>query len=211
MTAMADNGNTREAARVREKSEFIRCVHDFARYMQKEYIDVSDGRSLLITACDRDIDGCTKGGMAHIILGNAMLNTAAIASMMREESMADMFRTARIANTEDDMSVEIAAKRKRLRTLYVTSALIALWTLCLVGLLAWGVAGWVSTVTNMLLMGYMGYLIFGEIRPLRRQIARMKASDREERKARVKQEEDALEEFFGMLRRRMEQDGDDDE
>lgn len=206
---MIDNRQTQETAEVRENSEFIKTIESFARYMHKEYIEDSDGRSLMISACDRFTDD-SQGGMMHIMLGNKTMITAGLASMMRQDGLGDMFRMARIVSTDDDdMSDVINSKCHRLRKLYVISAFSALWTLCVVGFLIVGIANWITTISNLLLLTYLGFILFREIRPLRRQIARLKAADREEQEARMKHRMFTF--FNEMVRRTMMNDDDDDD
>lgn len=206
---MTDNRNTQEAATVREKSEFIKRIEDFANYMQKEYINDCDDRSLLISAGDRTL-GDAQGGMAHIMLGDRVMNTAGLASMMHQDGFGDMFRMARIVSTDDDsMGDVIGSKRRRLRWLYGMAGLSAFWTLCIVGFQITGIANWITTVSNFLLMTYIDLSLWREIRPLRRQIARLKAAEREEQEERKKRKMAAL--LFEAIHHLMQRDDDDEE
>lgn len=206
---MTDNRQTQEAATVREKSEFIKRIEDFANYMQKEYIDDCEGRSLLISAGDRSL-GDSQGGMAHIMLGDRAMNTAGLASMMRQDGFDDVFRMARIVSTDDDsMGDVISSKRRRLRILYGMAALSAFWTLCIVGFQIVGIGNWITTVSNLLLTAYIFFILWREILPLRRQVARLKAAEREEQEARKKRKMAAL--FFESLHHLMQRDDDDDD
>lgn len=206
---MTDNRQTQEAATVREKSEFIKRIEDFANYMQKEYIDDCEGRSLLISAGDRSL-GDSQGGMAHIMLGDRTMNTAGLASMMRQDGFDDVFRMARIVSTDDDgMGDVISNKRRRLRMLYGMAALSAFWTLCIVGFQIVGIGNWITTVSNLLLMAYIFFILCREILPLRRQVARLKAAEREEQEARKRRKMAAL--FFESLHHLMQRDDDDDD
>ena len=205
---MTDNRQTQEAATIRQKSEFIKRVDDFASYMQKEYIDEGSERSLLISAGDRSI-GDSQGGMAHILLGDKTLTTAGLVSMMQHDGFSDLFRMARIVSADyEDLDEVISGRRRRLRMLYGTAGMSALWTLCIIGFQIVGVAHWITTISNLLLMACAGFMLWREIRSLRRQIARMKATDRKEHEARMKHRMDT---FFDELLRRVKMDDDDDE
>lgn len=205
---MTDNRQTQEAAKVREKSEFIKRIEDFANYMQKEYIDEGN-RSLLISAGDSSIAD-SQGGMAHIMLGDRAMNMAGLASMMRQDGFGDLFRMARIVSTDDDgMGDVISNKRRRLRMLYGMAALSASWTLCIVGFQIVGIGNWITTVSNLLLMAYIFFILWREILPLRRQVARLKAAESEEQEARKRRNMAAL--FFESLHHLMQRDDDDDE
>ena len=206
---MTDNRQTQEAATVREKSEFIKRIEDFANYMQKEYIDDCEGRSLLISAGDRSL-GDSQGGMAHIMLGDRTMNTAGLASMMRQDGFDDVFRMARIVSTDDDgMGDVISNKRRRLRVDYGIAAMLVVWALCIVAMGITGIMHWVLMLTNLTLMAFTLLNVCREILPLRRQVARLKAAEREEQEARKRRKMAAL--FFESLHHLMQRDDDDDD
>ena len=93
------------AQQLREKSAFINQVTNFAEYMQKEFIEPSDGEmGLIICAADRTYDKASdeRTGACHIVLGGGYINTASLASMMQREQMQDLFRkTRRLADSID--------------------------------------------------------------------------------------------------------------
>lgn len=205
---MTDNRQTQEAATVRERSEFIKRIEDFVNYMQKEYIDGCDGRSLMISAGDRSL-GDSQGGMAHIMLGDRDMNTAGLASMMRQDGFSDIFRMARIVSADDDsMGDVISSKRRRLHVDYGIAAMLVVWTLCIVAMSIAGIMHWVLTLTNLALMAFTLLNVWREIRPLRRQVARLKAAEREEQEARTRHKMAAL--FFESLRHLTHREDDDE-
>jgi len=206
---MTDNRQTKEAATVRERSEFIKRIEDFAKFMEKEYIDDGDERSLLISATDRSI-GESQGGMMHIAVGNKTLTTAGLASMMQQEGFDEMFRMARIVSTDDDdISDVIRDKRHRLHVDYGIAVILGVWTLSIVAIGVAGIMHWVLTITNLALMGFTWLNVWREIRPLHRQIGRLEASYQQDHKERTRRKMEAL--LFDSLRHLTRQDKDDDE
>lgn len=206
---MTDNRQTKEAATVRERSEFIKRIEDFAKFMEKEYIDDSYERSLLISATDRSI-GESQGGMMHIAVGNKTLTTAGLASMMQQEGFDEMFRMARVVSTDDDdISDVIRDKRHRLHVDYGIAVILGVWTLCIVAIGVAGIMHWVLTITNLALMAFTWLNVWREIRPLRRQIGRLEVSCQKDRKERTRRKMEAL--LFDSLRHLTRQDNDDDE
>jgi hypothetical protein len=113
---------------------------------------------------------------------------------------------ARIVNSDvDDFTDVISVKRHRLRMLYLLGALSALWVFVLGFFTAFGVCNWITTISNLLLMGYVAYLLVREICTLRRQIARLEDDARYVLKERLTR--DILNSFKEM----MHDEQDDDE
>lgn len=211
---MRDNRHSEEAARVREKSEFLKRVDDFARYMNMEYIDGSDDLSLMICAGDRSMDGASKSGMAHIMLGSQVMNTAALDSMLREDGFGDVMKIARLVNagTDDDMDTAIRYKRRRLHIDIGIAVLLVVWTLCLIAMGVFGVMHWAMTLSNLALMAFTWLGVLREIRPLWRQVARLEADAREERKSRMELYAREVQKMTSDLIRRLERlRGEDDD
>lgn len=169
------------------QSEYIKRVVDFAKYMQKEYIGESGDKCLLISAGDRNVDA-NKKGIIHAVVGNKEMVIANMVSLMKQKETAEIFRMARIVNNDvDDFADVISGKRHRLRILYGLSAISALWVLLLVVFTAFGMSNWITTISNLLLMGYVAYLLVREICTLRRQITRLEDDCQEDSKERQKQ------------------------
>lgn len=169
------------------QSEYIKRVVDFAKYMQKEYIDESGDKCLLISAGDRNVDA-NKKGIIHAVVGNKEMVIANMVSLMKQKETAEIFRMARIVNNDvDDLINVISGKRHRLRILYGLSAISASWVLLLVVFTAFGMSNWITTISNLLLMGYVAYLLVREICTLRRQITRLETDCQEDSKERQKQ------------------------
>jgi hypothetical protein len=207
---MAENERTQESEAIRKESEFIKHVEDFARYMHKEHIEGREKCAMIISAVD-DLDD-TRKAMLNVVLGNKMLNISAMASMMQRKDLSGMFRQARMESMQDDDVLEEAIKEKRgvLRRLYGMAALTIFWTLCLIGFYFWDVSTLISTISNLLLMGFVGYMLYREITLLRRVVARMEQDLCEERKARVEHFMEKAKQLFGSLIQRLQQDDDDD-
>ena len=205
---MKDNRQTQEAATIREKSEYIRRIEDFASFMQKEYIEDCEGRSLLISAGDLSA-GDPHGGMIHIILGDRNMTTAGLTSMMRQDGMGDIFRMARIVSADnDDMTHVIIKMRRDLLILYIDVAVSFLWTLCIIAFQIIGIANWITTVSNLLLMAFASIFLWNKIRQLRRKTAKLVADCREEKEKRL---EHRIKTFLNELMSQSHIDDDDDE
>ena len=200
--------NTAEAKELRERSEFIKRVTDFAQYMQKEYVDESDGElAMMICASDRSFSD-EKAGAAHIVMGGRATMTAAVASMMQEERMGEIFRVARmVAGDAQSIKGNVGGLRRRLRTSYCLAGLSAAWTLCIGGFQVFGIANWITTVSNLLLMAFVGFQLYGLIRDLRRKLQAIEREERRDRRDRVQMGMAA----FAEMMRRMAQRNDEDE
>jgi hypothetical protein len=176
--------------------------------MQKEYINNCDDRSLLICAVDGSI-GNSQGGMMHLMLGSRVLATTGLASMMQQEGFDRVFSMARVTSTDDYYTEDaITSKRRQLRKLYGMAGFAAFWVLFILGFQIAGIGNLITTVSNLLLMAYIGLVLYREIMPLRRQIARLKTTISEEKEARLKHR---LATFFGEMMRRSQMDDNDDE
>ena len=191
--------DTAEAKELRERSEFIKRVTDFAQYMQKEYVDGSDGElAMMICASDRSI-GDDRAGAAHIVMGGRATMTAAVASMMQEERMGEIFRVARmVAGDAQSIKGNVGGLRRRLRTFYCLAGLTALWTLCIVGFQVVGIANWITTVSNLLLMAFVGVQLYGMIRDLRWKVKSIEAEQERDRRERMQM---GMAAFAEMLKR----------
>ena len=163
------NRQEQTAQQLREKSAFINQVTSFAEYMQKEFINDSDGDlGLIISATDhtydKDDDGRT--GACHVVLGGRAVNVASLASMMQQDEMQDLFRKARILSSTDGsngyMADELRRLRRRLRWTYAAGAFCALWTLALIALQLIFGGSWAITVCSVLLMLATGANLAGQ-------------------------------------------------
>ena len=179
------NRQTAETEDLRKRSEFIKRVYDFARFMQSEHIDNGD-RAMLICAIDGEV-GEGRAGMAQIVLGEPRMVTAGLSSMMSEERTSHIFRAARAASAMEDSSLEdaISEKRKKQRTLYGYSVLVGVWAVALVAFWVAGIANWITSVSNLLLVSFYAFMLYILIRDNRRQLKRLKIKENQEMKDKV--------------------------
>ena len=210
-----NNRDSLESQRTRQDSEFIKCVEDFARYVQKEYV-VAGGRSLVISACERMEDaGVTPA--CHIMIGEHDLVVKSMASMMEDDEMSEPLCEAYLmANGTRPTETVLKDKRRQLRITYGLAALSVFWTFCLVALYVWGTANLITTISSLLMMLFVGFQIGTQIRDQRRAIRRVEAvSQREHQQCREHVTNAALQ-SLGMLAQKLRDaihpdDDDDDE
>lgn len=203
------------AQQVREGSAFINQVASFAEYMQKEFIDPSDGNmGLIICAADHTYykDNDERAGACHIVLGGCAVTVASLASMMQQEQMQDLFRKARILSSTDGsngyMADELRRLRRRLRWTYGASAFCGLWTLALIALQFIFGGSWMITVCSVLLMLATDVNLTGQVLDLRRKVRRLADSIDGDRRERRNMLGAAM---MGMLAKMAHRDRDDDD
>ena len=102
------NYDSCEAQQVRQQSEFLKRVHDFAEYMQKEYIAESDGEmSLFISAGDSTL-GENGVGRVQCVMGQQWMVASGLASWLEDGDHRELFRAdlnrklARLREDESD-------------------------------------------------------------------------------------------------------------
>lgn len=203
------NYDSCEAREVRRQSEFLKRVHDFAEYMHKEYIAESDGEiSLFISANDSTLGD--KVGRLQCIMGSEALVVTGLASLMEEGDNRELFRAARrMADDYDDLPQRRKELRRQRRALYVLMTVSALWVCAIILLQVFGVADWITTVTNLLLATFIGLQLWSFRADLRRKLARFREdeSDHAHYVADRKLEE-IMRQFINKFHR--EQDDDDE-
>ena len=98
-----------------------------------------------------------------------------------------------------------------MRDSYIAVGICSLWTLCLIAL--WAVAGvsLITTVSNLLLMGFVFYLQARRIKDCRRRIAKYKDADRKQKKELLADLKDKVKTLMEAVLSRREDDDDDDE
>ena len=211
-----DNRQEQTAQQLREKSAFINQVTSFAEYVQKEFINDSDGgMGLIICAADhtyyKDNDELT--GACHIVLGGSAVNVASLASMMQQDEMQDLFRKARILSSTDGsngyMADELRRLRSRLNRDYAFLVLPIGYSILLAVLTAISPAFHLSTtIASVFLMVFLTMLIVSDIKDLRRKTRRLADSidsDRQERRNMLGAA------MMGMLAQMAHRDRDDDD
>ena len=217
---MRDNGQSRMAQQVRQESEFIKRIEDFARYMAPEYITDSDNpRSLMIIAADCLDAKQGRHAMAHIMVGNDRVGRCALRSMMEDN---DTFSSLVHELCDDDggdrsvedLDAEIARKQKRITySMFGYGAVIAAWSAACIILSVAGIVHWTTTGSNLMLMAWCAVLIGRDIKSTSTELARLRqqrkrAAGRQKIVSRISQFAD----FLRQMRNQLEEDaGDDDE
>ena len=196
--------------RMRCKSEYVKAADDFSRYAHKEWVSGSDGERALLMCC---IDKTTPDGMyvLNVSTGNKDLIAAGVAKMMQDDDLDNVFRTARIASeTYDGLEESVRNYRSKLRTLYFIETVNILWTLCVIGFQVFGIANWITTVSNLLMMTFFIFLTGREIAKTRRITKRLAQAVRRDIAERTIARANSA--FEDVLRRlKTECGGDDDE
>jgi hypothetical protein len=213
-----DNRQAAEAQQLREKSAFINQVASFTEYMQKEYINDSDGdMGLIICAADHtyDKDDDERTGACHIVLGGRAVNVASLASMMQQDEMQDLFRHARILSSTDGsngyMADELRQLRRRLNRDYAFLVLPTGYSILLAVLTVFSSAFHLTTtIASVFLMAFLTMLIVRDIKDLRRKTRRLADSINEDRRERRNLLGAAMMGFLAQMAHR-DRDDDDDE
>lgn len=203
-----DQTEKQTADRLRSTSEYIKAAESFAKYAHKEWIeDYSDDRALLMCCIDHTVPDGT--GMMGIATGDKDLITAAVMAMMLDDNLGEVFHKARVAiETTGDIDENIRSTRRRLRTFYILAVVATLWTLFIVGLKVWDVSDWISTISNLLLMAFIGLQIYHEIVTRRHMLKRLMSAARRDHEERLERK---LQSLLGSMMKRMEDDDEDDE
>ena len=209
MTERQGNYDSCEAQQVRQQSEFLKRVHDFAEYMHKEYISESDGEmSLFISANDSTLGN--KVGRLKCVMGSEALVVTGLASFMEEGDNRELFRAARrMADDYDDLPQRRKELRRQRRVLYALSGATVLWACAIILLRVFGIVDWINTVSNSLLTAFVGLQLWSFGIDLRHKTARLREdeSDHAHYVADRKLEE-IMRQFINKFRR--EQDDDDE-
>ena len=208
MTNKESNLNSDVKQDLFRRSEFLKQVTSFAQFMNKEHIEPSGSeRTLLVCASDGTI-GDGKLGAMNILLGSEQSNIIALSKMMANNKMSHIFRRAWVmARMHDEMIGELPTMRRRLRTLYAITAGIFLWALLLILMAVVGFCGWITTVSCLMLMGYLTLLTVRDIRDKRRRIEAVRNQERRDHDDRLSLMGEA---FMHALKRYMENYSADD-
>ena len=204
------NFDSCEAQQVRQQSEFLKRVHDFAEYMQKEYIAESDGEmSLFISANDGTL-GDDKIGRMQCVMGREALVVTGLASFMEEGDNRYMFRAARrMADDYYDMPQRRKDLRRQRRLLYVLMTVSALWACAIILFQVFGIGNWITTVTNLLLATFIGLQLWSFRADLRRKLARFREDESDHQRNMIERGVgEAMQRFFSKFHR--EQDDDEE-
>ena len=196
------------AERLRNSSEYIKAAESFARYAHQEWIqDCIDSRALLMCCVDRTIpDGV---GSITLATGDGDLLAASLMQMQDDEHLGHIFRKACMVNdTIGDLNESIRNLRSRLRMDYYMAALVVSWMLCVIGFQIWGVSNWITTVSNLLLILFLGHMIGRDILERRKMLKRLTNAVQRDR---VEMAEQRLRALFDSLMSRLRHDDSDDD
>ena len=208
MTERQGNYDSCEAREVRRQSEFLKRVHDFAKYMHKEYIAESDGEmSLFISANDSTLAD-DKVGRMQCVMGSEALVTTGLASLMEDGDSRELFRAAR-RMADDYLPQRRKELRRQRRVLYTLMTVSALRACAIILLRVFGIVDWINTITNSILTAFVGLQLWSFGIDLRHKTARLREdeSDHAHYVADRKLEE-IMRQFINKFRR--EQDDDDE-
>ena len=204
------NDGSCEAQEVRQQSEFLKRVHDFAEYMHKEYIAESDGEmSLLINASDGTL-GDDRVGRVQCVMGRDALVITGLASWLEDGEHREMFRLARrMADDYADLPERRKELRRQRRVLYTLMTVSALWTCAIILFQVFGIGSWITTVSNLLLMTFIGLQLWSFRDDLNRKLARFHEDESDHRRNMIERGiGEAMQRFFSKFHR--EQDDDEE-
>ena len=204
------NYDSCEAREVRRQSEFLKRVHDFAEYMHKDYVAESDGEmSLFINASDGTM-GDDKVGHMQCVMGRDALVITGLASWLEDGNNRELFRAARrMADDYDDLPERRKELRRLRRVLYTLMTVSVLWACAIILLQVFGIGNWITTVSNILLMTFIGLQLWSFRADLRRKLARLHEDESDHRRSMIERGvREAMQRFFSKFHR---EQGDDDE
>ena len=205
-----NNIDSCEAQQVRQQSEFLKQVSDFAEYMHKEYIKGSDGNmSLFISAGDKTMDE-EHVGHVQCIMGQEWMVAAGLASWLKDGDHRDLFRAARrMADDYDDLPERRKELRRQRRVLYTMMTVSVLWVCAIILFQVFGIGNWITTVSNLLLMTYVGLQLWALRADLKRKLARLCEDESDHRCNMIEHGiREAMQRFFSKFQR--EQDDEEE-
>lgn len=204
------NYDSCEAQEVRQQSEFLKRVHDFAEYMHKEYIAENGGEmSLFISAGDSTL-GENGVGRVQCVMGQQWMVASGLASWLEDCDHRELFRAARqMADDYDDLPQRRKELQRQRRVLYTLMTVSALWACAIILFQVFGIGNWITTVTNLLLATFIGLQLWSFRADLRRKLARFREDESNHRRNMIERGiGEAMQRFFSKFRR--EQDDDEE-
>lgn len=149
-----------------------------------------------------------------MVSGGKGLLVHAVSEIMRENDFRELFHDARIISEDADAMVrDVQALRHKVYKVYTSMAVIAIWTLCVIGFQAWGVAEWITTISSLLLMSITSMLVLSEIKRWRRRLKHAEMDLQEKKKqekAQAQEVQKIMEALDEILKRSREDDDMDD-
>lgn len=207
---MTEHRNTPDAKKVCRSSEFIKTAADFAKYANTEWImGNASERAMLMCCIDSTLPSGT--GVLHMVTGGRGLLIHAVSETMREENLKELFHEARIISEDTDtMSTDVRTLRRQVYKAYTSMAVIAVWTLCIIGFQAWGVAEWITTISSLLLMGIASMLVLSTIKHWRRRLKHVEMDLQEKKEQEKAQGAQKIMEALDEMLKRGREDEDED-
>jgi hypothetical protein len=178
--------------------------------MHKEYISENGGEmSLLINASDGTL-GDDKVGRVQCVMGRDALVITGLASWLEDREHREMFRVARrMADDYDDLPERRKELRRLRMVLYTLMTASALWACAITLLQVFGIGNWITTVSNLLLMTFVGLQLWSFRADLRRKLARLHEDESDNRRNMIERGiGEAMQRFFIKFRR--EQDDEEE-
>jgi len=208
MNKKQDNLHSQEAQEVKRRSEFLKHVSDFAKYMQNEYMEDNDKLSLFISANDYTLGDGTVG-RAQCLLGQTWRVASGLASLMTNGEHKELFRMAqRMADDYGDLNNRRKELRHKHKVFYTLTAISVVWTCCIILFQVFGIANWITTVSNLLLMTFIGLQLWALRADLKRKLARFREDENDHQRNVIERGVgEAMQRFFDKIR----QDDDDDD
>ena len=204
------NYDSCEAQEVRQQSEFLKRVSDFAEFMHKEYINESDGEmSLFISAGDSTL-GENGVGRVQCVMGQQWMVAAGLASWLKDGDHREIFRAARrMADDYTDLPERRKELNRQRRVLYTMMIVSALWVCAIILFQVFGIVNWITTVSNLLLMTYAGLQLWSFRAELRHKLARLREDESDHLRNMIERGVgEAMQRFFSKFHR--EQDDDEE-
>ena len=145
--------------KIRQKSAYLKQVHDFARYIRKEYIDPNNGEmTLFISATDFTDTNLSFSAS----LGNKDYAISGLASLVSQNPNAKrMFDiTSAIAGDFEFDVYNLKEKKKQKRFIIFTSVLFVLWSIAVTLFRVFNIINWVTAISNSLLLVFLFFKIY---------------------------------------------------
>ena len=201
-----------ETQKILRRSEFLKSAESFAKYAHKEWIEGNTEDKAMLMCCVDTTVADEQTGLMSIVMGGKDLLETAMVKMMENKTIGELFVKARIASDViEEKGEKIKNLRKRLRTLYGMAALAIFWTMCIIGFAIWGVSDWITTITNLLLMAFVGLLVGREIKENRRLVKCLEESVQRDIHDHLENLKRGFFDFLRKLASHNEADDDDDD
>ncbi len=148
--------------KIRQKSAYLKQVHDFARYIRKEYIDPNNGEMTLFISATDFTDTNDTNLSFSASLGNKDYAISGLASLVSQNPNAKrMFDiTSAIAGDFEFDVYNLKEKKKQKRFIIFTSVLFVLWSIAVTLFWVFNIINWVTAISNSLLLVFLFFKIY---------------------------------------------------